>query len=471
MHPRDRAVSSVIGYAVLLGIVAFGTFAVLALGGAALTDIQESARTEQASGGIAQFDTAATQAAFGGGGVQSAALGSARGTVSVDDDAGHVTVTHVQTGGDTVLVDETLGAVVYDTGADRVAYQGGGVWKRGPDGPTMVSAPEYHYRGQTLTFPVVRVTGDWSGSPENGLSVRETGGGRLFPTASQGNPLENGHVEVEVTSEYHAAWAEFFRTRTEGSVTHHPDDERVAVDLTVPYEVEFTNGVAATATGSDSIQTDGGATITGPTQVGTDHPTVDGRIEDRVDDCESGGCMDLSTALGSPLENGTYYAGSDTTIDASSYDTSDGPVHVVVDGDLTFKGTGGANNLDHEVTGSSQVRFWVKGSVSFEGNANVNTDGDADDVLVLVHSDAGSVSAASGTPQFTGHVYAPGTDFTIDGTADAIGGLVVQTATASGSAEVQHEPASFTFEPGTGANAAVTYLHVSDHELLVEGDD
>lgn len=488
MQARNRAVSSVVGYTLLLVIVAFGTVSVVALGGAALTDLQTSAQADQAAVAMSEFDSKVSQVALGDAGVQSVELGGDDGTVSVDEDAGNVRITRTNASGETVIADRTLGAVVYDLGETTVAYQGGGVWRTGSGGTRMVSSPEYHYRGETLTFPIVRVTGDWSGSPSSALDIRSGSRTAFYPNSTRKNPLEDGYVEVEVTSEYHAAWAAYFRSRTDGSVTHTPATNTVTANLTVPFEVDFDYGVSATESGGDAIQSNGNAEYNGPTATGTNHPTADNRIDDRIADCESGGCDDLSAALANgTLTNGTYYADGDTSITNSSYDTSDGPVHVVVDGDLSFNGTGGPGDPDHVVTGGDQVRFYVKGDLEITGNGAVNTGDDPGNVLALVHSDAGSVTAASGTPQFTGYIYAPGTDFVINGggacgtdngasdngngnndcDGNVVGGVVVNTADASGSGKLQYEPPGFSFDLDSGT--AITYLHVTERRVAVDG--
>lgn len=486
VQTRNRGVGSVVGYALLLVIVAFGTVSVVALGGAALTDLQASAQADQAAVAMSEFDSKVSQVALGDAGAQTVELGGDGGTVSVEEDAGNVRITRTNASGETVIADRTLGAVVYDLGETRVAYQGGGVWRTGSSGTRMISSPEYHYRGETLTFPIVRVTGDWSGSPSSALDIRSGSRTAFYPTNTRENPLEDGYIEVELTSEYHAAWAAYFRSRTDGSVTHTPATNTVTANLTVPFEVDFDYGVSATESGSNAIQSTGNAEYNGPTATGTDHPTADNRIDDRIADCESGGCDDLSAALASgPLTNGTYYADEDTTITSSSYDTSDGPVHVVVDGDLSFDGTGGPGNPDHVVSGGDQVRFYVKGDLEITGNGAVNTGDDPDNVLALVHSDAGSVTAASGTPQFTGYIYAPGTDFEINGggacgtdngngnsggngcDGNVVGGVVVDTAEAVGSGKLQYEPPGFSFELDSGT--AITYLHVTERRVAVDG--
>lgn len=480
---RDsRGVSSVLGFVILVGLVVTVVGLTVVIGTGAISDVERSAQGQRAELAMAEFDAQAARTALGRGSVKEVQLGSTDGQVTVNDSTGRILIETVDGGGATTIVDETLGAVVYETGDHTVAYQGGGVWALGSGEARMVSPPEYHYRGRTLTFPLIRVTGgSLGGSPGDGITVRKAGTTQKFPTDSTHNPLEDGHVHVEVTSDYHAGWATYFETRTEGAVRHHPDNRTVFVNLTVPFEVDFDNAVAATEDGPGTITTTGNADFGSPTRTGTTHPVADARIEDRIAACESGGCPDLTTALADGVvENGTYFEDGDVTLGPGphTYDTSDGPIDVVVDGDLTFTGSDGPGTTDHVISGGGQVTFYVEGSLTIQGNGAVNTGGDPNDLLVFVHSSADEVVAAKGTPQFTGFIYAPGTDLAIKGggkcgassgkgscDGNIVGGVVVETAEAVGNGKLHHPAPSIQFD--VAADDSITYLHVTENRITV----
>lgn len=506
---RDRAQSEPVAFALLVGLTAVGATVTLAVGGVAITDIGESARGSQAESSMTQFDATASRVALGESVVREVNFGdSGEGSVEVNDSAGRIKVVVENSTSSQVVVNKSLGAVVYDVGGGSVAYQGGGVWRAGTNGSKMVSAPEYHYRGKTLTLPIVRVTGG-SVSEQSGesLTVRGNGTETLYPNGSFTNPLTNGSVIVTVTSDYHEGWSAYFKDRTEGNVSHFRDNRTVRVNLTVPYRVTFEAAVSATSADSDAISTSGSAQIDAPQDTGSQHPSADSRIEDRIDDCESGGCADLSSELGDDtLEDGTYYHDGDITIDATTYETNGDSIAVVVNGDLEFDGGGGPGTPDHVVNGAGEVTFYVKGNVEIKGSSAVNTGGDPEDVLVYVHTSAGSVTAASGTPQFTGYIYAPGTELAINGggscgasgppsiagpdrvfdavsdsgieavaaatmaascDGNIVGGVVVEKASASGNGKLTYrEPMDLEFEVASGAQ--LTYLHVTENRIDVE---
>jgi hypothetical protein len=172
-------------------------------------------------------------------------LGQSSGKYELQPKAGSIEIVHVNYDPDdgtkteerviySKSSDTKLGAVVYQIGETEIAYQGGGVWRKGPGGSsTMISPPEFHYQGDTLTFPVIQVTGDDSVSgPTTGqIDARSTE--IIYPDGDPlKNPLQNGKIRVTVQSEYWQAWTEYFETRTDSSsVDTDPDAKKVTATL------------------------------------------------------------------------------------------------------------------------------------------------------------------------------------------------------------------------------------------------
>ncbi|MWG33364.1 hypothetical protein GQS65_02460 [Halomarina oriensis] len=230
----------------ILGIVVIGTTSVVALGSVALDGTERQSTLDRAEQSMAQFDSRAAQVALGEERSTRLSFGHSSGTYRVVDDAGTITITHVNHDGgsdaDGNSVDDgpgdddedvysgTLGAVVYENGDTEIAYQGGGVWRHRGDSTRMLSPPEFHYEGSTLTLPVVQVSGDESASGAPTAVVSKSGQTKgMYPNASThyeddsskptySNPASDGQMIVTVESEYYRGWAEYFDSRTEGSV-------------------------------------------------------------------------------------------------------------------------------------------------------------------------------------------------------------------------------------------------------------
>lgn len=250
-----RGQSATIGVSLLFGITIVGTVAVVVLGAAALTDTQHRSEVERAEHMMTQFDSQASLVALGQVEKRSVSFDQSDGTYSIDPDAGTVQIVHANFDGtnddgddvpggnndDEIVYEGMLGAVVYENGDTTIAYQGGGVWRRDASGRSrMVSPPEFHYRGATLTFPVVQVTGQGSASGRVTGEIRGGSTGRVYPDAARTyngtskpylNPQRHGEVYLNVTSVYYEAWADYFRERTDSEVVEFPEQNKIKVKL------------------------------------------------------------------------------------------------------------------------------------------------------------------------------------------------------------------------------------------------
>ncbi|MFC7226286.1 hypothetical protein N0B31_02640 [Salinirubellus salinus] len=246
--------AEVLGLALLLGLLVLGTTAVLALGGTALDQTQSSSRLENAEHSMTLFDSRAAMVALGGSGTQTVSFGRGGGDFRVDEGSGELRVIHVDYDGnvspnddsnDETLYSGTLGQVVYTSGDTEVAYQAGGVWRKGEGAARMVSPPEFHYRSATLTLPVVvaRGSGGAGGGGASRVTLREVPNsfereypdeGQTYSTAPSrvyDNPVQQGFIRIEVESEYYEGWAEYFRSRTDGKVSSFDTNETARLDL------------------------------------------------------------------------------------------------------------------------------------------------------------------------------------------------------------------------------------------------
>jgi len=258
-----RSQSSTIGVVLILAITLLGTGLVVGYGTQALSDTERVTTLSMAEHSLTQFDSKVAIVALGGSPVQQIDLGDSKGgTYSADGDAGWIRVVHrnaTGNGTDTELYNASLGAVRYRNGDTSVAYQGGGVWRRSGNGSTMLSQPEFNYRGSTLTLPVIRVTNNDSAAGETtALATRAEDSQQVYPNASKSyddgrsyaNPVIQGSVAVTVQSEFYDGWASFFRGRTAGNVSVDHDAQTATVEL-------LTIGATGQFQLSDALDDDG----------------------------------------------------------------------------------------------------------------------------------------------------------------------------------------------------------------------
>ena len=253
----SRAQSETIGFVLIFALVIAGAGLTVAIGGSGILDTQSSIEYQRAENSMTLFDSRAAMVALGDSGGQTVSLGQGGGAVSVHEGDGWLRVTHHNYTAENpphseVIFNESLGKVVYESDSGIIAYQGGGVWQVEGDGDArMVSPPEFHYRGATLTLPAIRVNGEGSASGSVDMNVRPLQQARLvYPnrttveddgvgapydeTASTDyrnytNPIRTGTVNVTVKSEYADGWESYFRQRTTGEVAR--DGEKVTLTL------------------------------------------------------------------------------------------------------------------------------------------------------------------------------------------------------------------------------------------------
>lgn len=238
--------SETFGVLLLLAITVVGTTAIVALGSQALNETEQASELQRTEHTMTLLDSRAAMVALGDSEQQSVDFsGTGDGSFHVDSDAGWINVTHKNVSGngdDEAIYNRSLGKMVYENGDTEIAYQGGGVWRVDDDGSArMVSKPEFHYRGATLTLPIIRMEGDGQAAGDATVTVRsEDEVQRVFPNSSKSydvtdgtysNPIMNGTINVTVHSEYYRSWADFFRTRTDTNVTVYDSNQTVHMQL------------------------------------------------------------------------------------------------------------------------------------------------------------------------------------------------------------------------------------------------
>lgn len=467
-----RGQSEVIGVVLVLSLTVIGATAVAATGVAVLADSQSNSQVSQAENAMSQMSSKASLVALGDSGGQSFDLGTIDdGAVEVREGAGHVRLLYEVEEGEeinrTVLYDESYGAVVATVDDTELAYQGGGVWRKDGDRSVMASPPEFHYRSNTLTFPIIRVTGEGRASGAViGQFTNISESGSIYPTDTHTNPLKEGTVVVEIQSDYYDAWAQFFEDRTSGDVEIDHENRTVRVELTVPSEETIENAVA--------VSTPNGITANGgdepePHREGIQYPSASQAIDNKVNTCtgSESDCTELTgetTITGDPNKEETqYYATGEEIPDDLTVKTKDENVSLVIDG--VFE----PSSLSIE--GDGNVSVYVTEGFSLSGNVNINLTGESSQLIVYVHSDASDMdSNQKGNPSFTGVLYAPNTDVELSGKTTFNGALIAKTLHINGNAgdfEYDESLAGFTFDVGNAQNP-IKYLHVTENQVNVE---
>lgn len=258
----NKADSEVIGPVIILGITILGIGLITLMGFPVINDLQEMASFKNVEQGFTVLDSRASRAALGEAPMQVTDISLGGGTLSIESNSsnGYILV-ELKNGSGVIsnLPNITMGKIVYRLGDREVAYEGGGVWSKTSSRSIMLSPPEFHYNGVTLTIPVINISGNFStgGKGKVSLNIGKVGEGTqiVYPTASGQNlnPIPDNVTNVYITikSEYYEAWADYFEGASLVSVSSYPNEKKVVVKLeTPPVFTNFTYGALA----SDKIK-------------------------------------------------------------------------------------------------------------------------------------------------------------------------------------------------------------------------
>lgn len=258
------AQSETVGVLLLLAVTIIGTVGIVAFGTASLSQMEQAANFQQTEHTMTLLDSRSTMVALGDSEMQAVTFSNGGdGTFRVAADAGWIKIKHSNfsdtESGDELIYNASLGTFLYQTGETTIAYQGGGAWRIDEDGEArMVSQPEFHYVGSTLTLPIVRITGSGEASGRTTVTVSSAADtNRVFPDSDVGNtshpdgnetgapyngsgpgedapyenPIDHGNVTVLIHSQFYEAWADYFSARTDAAVSVFHANQTVHIKL------------------------------------------------------------------------------------------------------------------------------------------------------------------------------------------------------------------------------------------------
>jgi len=242
-HSQD-AVSEVVGYTLLLGIIvlAIGIISMTAL--PVIQDAKEQAYLKNVEQGFTVLDSKASLTAIGKQPTQIVQMYTQAGGITVNDSSlSRIKVTFTNGTTTYVVYDESMGTIQYQLGDNKIAYEGGGVFRKypGEGDPVMITPPEFHYNGETLTLPIIRINSNESVGGTGVITLRLVSDQTsyvLFPNPDNNpeftNPLLLGkQINVVIKSDYYKAWAKYIEERTEATVTTNDVTKEATVTLNV----------------------------------------------------------------------------------------------------------------------------------------------------------------------------------------------------------------------------------------------
>ena len=493
---ESRGISSVIGFVIVVTVIIVSVTVIVGLGSTALDDTMDRSEQRLAEHTMTLFDSRAAMVALGSSDAQTLSFSQDSGTVEIRPNVGQLTIEHLDYdgGSDEILFDKSLGSMVYVNGDTEIAYQGGGIWRQtaGSDA-RMVSPPEFHYRGATLTLPVVRVTGGGNSATSPRVTIRsgsETT--RIFPSdltydgaesPSYENPLDEGRVRITVKSPYYEGWASYARQRTSADVRTFDRNETVRLTLE---SLSGSPGGFGVPLEGDSLEVDG---------LGSGHPITDFTLTLKADGNFQNAHWSLySTEQGDEFEMHIYSPSQcsgdsyDDTIDFSLYyyNDSTGEVREWQNTGITV-GENSAFDVSCEDE-EMYVNFTTENTdltyqeISTTGSNNKWCFGEhiqdrdiADGDTLSSHSPVHSKKSLTTTEHtesmnFTVNHYMSrmGSDYDLTVTDGAGNSECLSSGRGKGSSNVDEAASSGNFEFRESAEAKfLTYLHVTENRIEI----
>ncbi len=239
----NRAETEIVGHVIVLGITILGVSMITLYGIPAISSLQDMANLKNTEQAFTVLDSRASRSALGEAPRQITDIALGGGYISTipnsSSDPSYILIEIRNSSGLISSISIPMGKIVYKLGEREVAYEGGGVWSKYPSASVMLSPPEFHYNGETLTLPVVNITGSYSmgGKGTAALNIQKKGNPQLlYPNASYMNPIPETatYVNVTINSTYYDAWGSYFRSIPLTDIYSDDTKKKVTVKLQNP---------------------------------------------------------------------------------------------------------------------------------------------------------------------------------------------------------------------------------------------
>jgi hypothetical protein len=265
----EKAVSAVVGVMIILALTITSTSVILLYSTPTMRNMEDMANAQRAEQAFTVFDSRVSKVALGESPSQTTSFSIMDGSVSVNGDASayqnsQIVVVCTQLSEESwyttfsnnrfkwnswephesepnmTVFRSSMGSITYTQGDRIIGYEGGGVWSKYPTGKAvMISPPEFHYNGETLTLPIMKIEGNEVFSGRTDVAVTVSSDNMpvvLYPdqnSTKKVNPLSSDKVLIYIKSEFYTAWADYADSLTYASATTDDASQTAIVELEV----------------------------------------------------------------------------------------------------------------------------------------------------------------------------------------------------------------------------------------------
>jgi hypothetical protein len=238
----DDAVSEVLGYSLILGIVIISVGLMTVSSFPILSDLKDSVFMETSLESLSMLDGKISMVAYGTTTSQPSRFDLNGGKMTVGNDTGsRVTITVYNSSGELSKDIIYLGKLEYIVGDQKIGFENGGIFRKYPEGNTvMISPPEFHFNGGTLTFPIIKINGNDSISGKGVITINAISNDSIsnknpvtiYPKGNNSsNPIFDKGVNITIKSEYYKSWAQYIEERTEVDPSTNDSTQEVSVSI------------------------------------------------------------------------------------------------------------------------------------------------------------------------------------------------------------------------------------------------
>ncbi len=164
------------------------------------------------------------------------------GNIKAETGGNRVKVNIILSNGTKITVyNDSIGRVVFKKDYRKIGFEDGGVWMLDGNDSIMVSPPEFHFRIDTLTLPIIKISSNFSAGGYGTIAIPVSKKSTLvyYPNSTMNpnfvNPVTCRYVEFVIQSEFYKAWERYARERTSANVTVYDSNQTVVLLMTATY--------------------------------------------------------------------------------------------------------------------------------------------------------------------------------------------------------------------------------------------
>jgi hypothetical protein len=222
----DQGVSEVTGWLLAFGIITLAASIIFVTTSPYISSTLMESRIKISEIQMTLLDYATSKSALGDTPSQILSFNLNGGSLNIESGGNNLTIWAVFNGSEEkVIYSSSIGRVTVKLGDVLIGYEGGGVWEKRGKGVVMLSPPEFHYKVDTLTLPIVKIASRASAAGDGviEMGVKKDGLKVVYPNASLDsrfiNPLKCDYLKIQINSEFWQGWKKYFEERSDAEVT------------------------------------------------------------------------------------------------------------------------------------------------------------------------------------------------------------------------------------------------------------